>query len=143
MQIHQIVHHPALQVVLYPVDDDLTPNIDDLAVCHIRLVLVQCLVDPLIHLDSLSEILRCRFRVLSHVVWARRLHLHDVRHNQLLIIALGLNEQGLNALGVAALLDPTSPRLGAVRRIEDGNQMAGGAEPMAHVIHRGFGGCFA
>jgi 6-phosphofructo-2-kinase / fructose-2,6-biphosphatase 2 len=37
VQIHQVVHHPRLEVVLYPVDDDLRANIDDLTVCHVRL----------------------------------------------------------------------------------------------------------
>lgn len=123
MEVHQVVHHATLKVVLYAVDDDLAPDIDDLAVCHVFLVLVQRLVHPLVHGYPLPEILCCLFRVLTLIVGRGQLHLLDVRHDQLFVIALGLHEQCLDALGVAAIFDPSSSGFRRVGSVEDGDQV--------------------
>ena len=112
MQIHQIVNHPALQIVLYPIDDDLAPNINDLAVGHIRLVLIQSLVYPLVHSYPLSEVLCRLLGILPLVVGACCLYFENVAHDHIFLVALALHEQRFDTLGIAALLDPTSSVFG-------------------------------
>lgn len=92
MQIHQIIHHPTLQIILYPIDNHLAPHIDDLAVRQIALVLIQRLVHPLIHPNPLPKILRRSLRILALVIRARGLDIADIAHNQLLVIALTFDE---------------------------------------------------
>merc|ERR1711939_44513 len=104
VQVHQVVNYSTLKIVLYPVDDDLTAHIDDLAVCHVRLILIHRLVHPLIHRDTLSEILCRLLRILPLVIRRRKLHVFDVGHDQLLIVAFGFYEQRLDSLGIAAVL---------------------------------------
>ena len=124
-----------------PVDDDLASNVDDLAVCHVGLVLVQCLVDLLVHCDSLSEVERRLFWVLPFVVGAGRLDLTNVGHDHILVLALALNEQRLDSLGIADVLDPAAATLGAVCGVEDRNEVVLSFEPLQHVGDGSFGGC--
>lgn len=140
VQVHQIVDHATLQIILYPIDDDLTPHIDDLAVGHIALVLIQRLVHPLIHAYPLPEILRRLFGVLTLVVRTRRLDFEDIAHDDVLFIALALDENSLDILAVTALFDPTPPVFGGVRGIEDRDEVSRRAEPFAHIVDCGFGG---
>ena len=108
VQVHQVINHSTLEIVLYPVDNDLTSNVDDLAVCHVRLVLIHRLVYLLIHRDTLSEILCRLLRVLPLIIRRRKLHVFDIGHNQLFVVALGLHKQRLDALSIAAVLDPST-----------------------------------
>lgn len=142
VQIHQVVHHPTLQVVLYPVDDHLLPDVDNLAVSHVRLILIQRLIHPLVHPDPLPEVLRSLFRILTLVVGRRSLDLLDICHDQLLVVALALDEQCLDALRVTPVFDPTPPGLRGVGSVEDGDEVSRGAEPLAHVCHRSLGSSF-
>jgi len=123
-----------------PVDDDLASNVDDLAVCHVGLVLVQCLVDLLVHCDSLSEVERRLFWVLPFVVGAGRLDLANVGHDHILVLALALNEQGLDSLGIADVLDPAAATLGAVCGVENRNEVVLSLEPLQHVGDGSLGG---
>ena len=123
-----------------PVDDDLASNIDDLAVCHVGLVLVQCLVDLLVHCDSLSEVERRLFWVLPFVVGAGRLDLTNVGHDHILVLALALNEQRLDSLGIADVLNPATATLGAVCGVENRNEVVLSFEPLQHIGNGSFGG---
>lgn len=143
MEVHEVVDNSRLKVILYPVDDDLCANINDLAVCHIGFVLVQCLIYALVHLDALPEILCGFLRVLTLVVWAGGLDFEDVAHDYILAVALALDEERLDAFSVTTLLNPTSPSFGAVCSVENRNEIVGGAEPSAHVCDCSFGGGFA
>lgn len=139
MQVHEVVDHPRLQVVLQSVDDDLAAHIDDLAICHVLLVLIERLIHPLIHLYPLPEVLCRLFGILTSVVRTSELHLLDVAHDQVFIVALALHEERLYALGVAAVLDPAAARLGGVGGIKNGDQVVGRLEPFQHVVD----GCFS
>lgn len=108
VQVHQVVNYSALEIILYPVDDDLAANIDNLAVCHVRLILIYRFIHPLIHRDTLSEILCRLLRILPLVVRRRKLHVFDIRHDQLFVVAFGFHEQRLDSLGIAAVLDPST-----------------------------------
>ena len=141
MKVHQVVHHSAFEVVLDPVDDDPSSDVDDLDVGEVRLVLR---VERLIHLfvvpDAIAKVLGRFLRVLPLVVWRRGLDLEDVGHDEGLIIALGLDEQGLDVGGVEALLDPSPPGLDGVRCIQNGDDSLASVEPFDHVLHRCLGG---
>jgi len=124
------------------IDDDLAPHIDDLAVRHVRLVLIQRLIHPIIHADPLSKILRRILGIQPRIIGARELDLLDVRHDQLLVVAFALDEQRLDAFGVAAVFDPPPSALGRVGGVEDRDEVPGGLEPLRHIVDRGFGGGF-
>lgn len=124
---------------MYPVDDDLASNVDDFAVCHVGLVLVQCLVDPLVHCNSLSEVERRLLWVLPFVVGTGRLYFTDVGHDHILVLALALNEQGLDSLGIADVFDPAAATLGAVCGVENRNEVVLSFEPLQHVGNGSFG----
>lgn len=92
MQVHQIIHHSRLQVIFYPVDDDLVADINQLAVRQVLLVFIQRLVHFLVVADAVAEILRCNFWVLTDVIGRCCLHLLNVGHDQLLIVAFALDK---------------------------------------------------
>lgn len=138
MEVHEIVHDSTLKVVLQSVDDDLAANVDDLAVCQIRFVLVERLIHPLIHSYPLSKVSRCLFWILTNIVWTRRLDFLDIAHNEIFILALALDKECLYTLGITSVLDPPSSRLRTVRGIKDGYDMTRRAKPFAHVGHCSF-----
>jgi hypothetical protein len=142
MKIHQVIHHSRLQIILYPIDNDLAPHVNNLAISHIALVLVQRLIDSLVHLNPLSEILGGLFWVLALVVWRSSLDFEDVTHNEILVVTFTLHEECFNFFGVAAFFDPASSGFGAVCGIENGDEVVGLAEPVAHVCDCGFCGGF-
>lgn len=143
MQVHKVIDYATLEVVLDLVDDDLLTNVDQFHVCKIALVLVDGLIDLLVVSNAVSEIRCGGFWVLSYVVRRRSLDLEDVAHDQVLIVAFRLDEQGLNVLSLAALLYPPTTALRRVGRIEDRDQTSAFRKPLAHVVHSGFGGSFS
>ena len=140
VQVHEVVDHAALQVILYPVDDDLAADVDDLAVRHVALILVQRLVHPFIHPYPLPEILGRLFRILTLVVGTRGLDFEDIAHDDVLFIALALHKDRLDVLRITALFDPPPAVFRRVGCVEDRDEVARRAEPLAHVVDGGFGG---
>jgi len=118
-----------------PVDDHLAADIDNFAICHVGLVLIQSFVDALVHRYPLSEIFRRLLGILAFVVGAGRLHFADVGHDHIFVVAFALDKQRLDTLGVANILDPTAAALGAVCGIENSNQVVLSLEPLQHVGH--------
>lgn len=68
MQVHQVVDDTRLKVVLETVDDDLSTNVNELAVGEVLFVLVNGLVDGLVVANALAEVLSCDLGVLSDVI---------------------------------------------------------------------------
>lgn len=134
MQVHEIIYDSALQVVLDAVDDHLGANVHDLEVGEVTLVavLVNRLVDLLIHLDPVPEVQGSLLRILSLVVRAGSLDIPNVGHDQVLVVAFGFDKEHLNALAGALLVDPLAPILGRIGCIEDTND-ATLTEPFDHV----------
>lgn len=121
-----------------PVDNHLAADIDDFAICHVGLVLIQSFVDALVHGYPLSEIDRRLLGILAFVVGAGRLHFANVGHDYIFVIALALDKQRLDTLGVANILDPATAAFGAVCGVEDSNEIVLSLEPLQHVGD----GCF-
>jgi hypothetical protein len=138
VQVHEIVDHATLQVVLDAIDDDLLAHVHDLQVGQMALVLVNGLIHLLIVPDAFSEVLRSRVGVLALVVGRRGLDLKDIAHDQGLIVALRLHEQRLDALCITTFLDPAAALLGGVGCIEDADH-ATFLEPLQHIGDRSLG----
>ena len=68
MKIHEVVHDSALQVILNLVDDDLLADIDQLHVCQVLFILIDCLINLLIVSYPVSKVQCSRFWVLAFVV---------------------------------------------------------------------------
>ena len=138
MQIHQVIYHSRLKIVVNPVDDHLAADIDNFAICHVGLVLIQSFVDALVHGYPLSEIDRRLLGILAFVIGAGGLYFANVGHDHILVVALALDEQRLDTLGVANILDPTTAALGAVCGVKNSNEVVLSLEPLQHVGD----GCF-
>ena len=138
VEVHEVVNHPTLQVVLDAIDNDLLADVHDLQIGQMALVLINGLVHLLVIPDALYEVRRSTFRVLALVVGGRGLDLEDVAHDQGLVVTFRLDEERLHPLGITPLLDPASALLGGVGRVEDPNDPSVG-EPIQHIRHRRFG----
>lgn len=141
MQVHQVVNNPTLQVILDSIDDALFAHVHNLEVCEIVLGVINCLIDLLIIANAVSEILGSLLGVLANVVWRSGLDLKNVAHNEIFIVALALNEQCLNTLLVASLLDPSAALLCAVGGIENGNDSVLLLEPENHIVDGSLRSC--
>jgi len=108
VEVHQVVHHTALQVILNGVDDDLFAHVDQLDVSEIFLVLVDGLVDLFVIADPIPKIFCGLFRILTFVVGRTGLDLEDVGHDQSLIVTLGLDVDGVDIVGRAFLIYPAT-----------------------------------
>ena len=139
MKIHEVVHHSALQVILYPVDDDLLAHINQFHICQVLFILVDRLINLLIVPDPVPKVQCGGFWILALVVGGCGLDLHDVRHDGLFRITLGLDIEGLDAVGFAALTHPSSSGLCRICSIEYSDGSSVRLEPLEHVFHRGFG----
>jgi len=139
MQVHEIVNNPTLQVVLNRIDDNLLAHIHNFQVCKIALILIDCLVDLLVVANTLTEILCSRLGILAFVVGGGGLDFEDIAHDQLFVVAFALNEQCLDSVFVAALLDPTAAGLRTVRCVENGDDAAL-LEELQHICDGGFCG---
>lgn len=69
MQVHEIVYDAALEVVFDLVDDDLFSHVDELDICEVFLVFVNCFIDLFVVSNSIAEVFGGFFRVLTLVVW--------------------------------------------------------------------------
>jgi len=138
VQVHEVVDHTTLQIVLDPIDDDLLANIHDLQVGQIVLLLVDGLVNLLVIANALSKVLDSRLGILTLVIGGCSLDFEDVAHDDVLVVALRLDEESLYALCITSFLDPASACLCRVRSIEDPND-ASLCEPLQHVRHSSFG----
>ena len=69
MEVHQVVHNPTLEVVLYLIDNDLLSDIDELNVRKIALILVYCLVNLLVVANAVAEVCCSLLGVLANIVW--------------------------------------------------------------------------
>jgi hypothetical protein len=143
MQIHQVVHDSALEVVLNLVDNDLFANVDQLDICEVTLILVYCLINLFVVSNAIAEIGRGNLRVLADVVWGRRLDFQYVAHDEVFVVAFGLDEESLDIVRSASFLYPPSSALCRVCRIQNCNQPLALGKPLAHVIDSCFGGCFS
>lgn len=88
MQVLKVVDQTAGQVILDLVDDDKRAHIDQLDVGVVLLVLIDRLIDFFVVADAIAEIFCSGFRVLTLIIWRRRLDFEDVVHDEALIIAL-------------------------------------------------------
>ena len=142
MKIHEIIHHPALQVIPDITNDHAVAHVHDLAVRELLLA-----VDRLVHLlvvaDAIAEVLRRQLRVLARVVRRGGLDLTDVGHDELLVVALGLDEQRVDVGPIADLLDPAPPLARRVGRVEQRHRALAAPEPGQHVRDGGLGGHLA
>ena len=68
MEVHEIVDYAALEIVFDCVDDHLLTDIDHLDVRQVLFVFIDCFVDFFVIPDSVTEILRCSFRILTLVI---------------------------------------------------------------------------
>ena len=141
MQVHQVVYHTALKVIANLIDDDLFSNIDQLDVRESLFVLVDGLVDLLIVADAVTEVLGCYLGILILVVGRSCLDLQNIAHDDLLIIALGLNKHGMDVVGLALLVDPLAAGFGRIGSIQHGDDSFARVEPLDHVCHGGLSGC--
>jgi hypothetical protein len=92
VEVHQVVYHTTLQVVLNLIDDDLLPHVDQLDVGEVPLILVDCLIDLFVVADTVAEIGSRLLWVLAHVVRRSRLHFQNVGHDQVFVVAFRLHE---------------------------------------------------
>jgi hypothetical protein len=139
VQVHEIVDHATLQVILNRIDNNLLPDIHNLQIREVILIFINCLVNLLVIANAIAEILRSLLWVLANVVGRGGLDFEDVAHDQLFIVALTLYEERLDSLFLAALLDPAAARLRAVGGVEDGDDAAR-LEPGYHVVDSCFRG---
>lgn len=107
MKIHEVVDHPALQVVLDCIDDDLFANVDQLHIRHVLLILVNRLVHLFVIADPVAKVLRSHIGILTLVVWRGGLDLEDVRHDQRLVVTFRLDVNGPDIVAFALLMNPT------------------------------------
>ena len=140
MKVHEVVNDATLQVVLDAIDDDLAANIDEFDVGHVRLILVDGLVDLLVVADPVAEVTGRFLRILTDVVWRGCFDFANVAHDEILVVTLRFHEHCRNLLIIATVLYPATSRFGRVGRIQDGNGTAVGFEPVDHVLDRCFGG---
>ena len=99
MKIHEIVHDTALEIVANAVDDNLLSDVDKLNIC--KIFLGNRFVNLLVVADSIHEVLRRVFRILTLIVGAGGLDFQDVGSNQLLVITLRLDKHNLEVVGLA------------------------------------------
>lgn len=107
MKVHCEVNNPCLKVIRYLIDNNLGTNVNKFNVGRIGLRnrLINFLVVP----NTVPEVPCSHFRILADVIWRGGLYLKDVAHDQILIVALALNEEDVISLGLTALFDPLSP----------------------------------
>lgn len=127
MQIHEVVYNATLQIILNAVYDDLFANVHDFEICI--LVFISVLIDGLIRLlifaNAIEKVLSSGLGVLAAIVWAGSLYVTNIRHDDVLIIALAFDKQDFNAIFDADFVDPFPALFGRIGRIEDRNDSSG------------------
>lgn len=140
VQIHEIVDDATLKVILDAVDDDLLAHVHELEVGVFVLITIAVngLVNLLVHLDAIAEVLRRILGILTAVVRASRLDITNVGHDEILVIALALDKDDLDAMTGASLQHPLATLLCRVGSIKDTDNTTG-PEPGEHVGNSGLG----
>jgi hypothetical protein len=142
MQVHQVIHHPTLQIILNAIDDNLFANVHDLQIRNITLVCIDGLINLLIVPDSVSEISSRRLGIQTLIIRGCGLHLENVAHDEILVVAFRLYKQCFDSLSITTLLNPTSAlfcRVCSIQNSDDSSLL----EPVQHVCDGGFGGSAA
>lgn len=138
MEIHEVVYHATLQVILYAVDDNLTADVHNLQIGIVAFVTIA--VNGFVHLfvilDPVTEVQCCLFRVLAFIIRTRGLDVSDIGHYQVFVIAFGLDEQYLDALARANVHNPFTPVFCGVCCVQDPNDTSL-LEPAKHIRYRG------
>ena len=140
MKVHEIVDDSALEVVFDLVDDDLLAHIDQLYVCQVLLILIDGLVNLLIIPYPVPKVQCSRFWILTLIIGRRCFDFHNICHDGLFRIALRLNKERFDAIGLAALAHPSSSSLRRICSVEYSHDPPICFEPLEHVIHRSFRG---
>ena len=130
MKVHEVVDDSALQVVLNLVYDDLLAHVNQFHICQILFIFIDCLINLLIISYPISKVQRSSFWVLAFIVGRCGLDLHDVCHNGLFRITLGLHIERLDVVGFAALTHPSSSGLCRIRSIQYGHHSSVCLEPI-------------
>lgn len=116
------------------VDDDLLANVHDFEIRIVALIAIS--IDGLVHFfivsDAVPEVLCSLFRVLALVIGTGRLHIPNVGHDYILVVAFALYKQYLDAMLLAGFNNPFAAVLGGIGGIQD-TDSAAGAEPGQHV----------
>jgi hypothetical protein len=136
VEVDEVVHDTALEVILDAVDDDLLANVHDLEVGVVILVtvLIDALVNLLVVANAVTEVESSLIWVLALVVWAGRLDVADVAHNEGLLVAFRLDEHDFDTLLGNSVHHPLATLFGAICRIEDADYAAL-SEPGQHIGH--------
>lgn len=139
MQIHEIIHNATFQVILNAIDDDLLAKVHDLQVGILVFitVLVQSDVCLLIFAYAVEKVMRSGLGILTAVVGASRLDVADVRHDDILVIALTFDKQDFDAIFRTDVVDPFATLLGRIGSIEYSDNSSS-AEPSEHVGNGSF-----
>jgi hypothetical protein len=145
VEVHEIVDNPTLQIVPDAVDDHLSAHVHNLEVRQVVLItiLIDRLVDLLIVANAFAEVQSGLLRILTLVVRASGLNVPDVGHDELLIVALGLDEDDLDSLLLEQIDNPFAALLGAVGGVENADDTLLLLEPLQHVRDGGLGGSTA
>ena len=140
MEVHEVVDNATLEVIANPVNNDLFPNVHNLEEGQILLVAV--LVERLVHLFvvayAIAEVESGLFGILPLVIGAGGLDVANVHHDQVLVVALGLNKDDLNVILAHDVENPFAPLFRAVGGIEDTDYSAF-LKPPEHVGYCGLG----
>lgn len=124
MKVDGIIYESTRQVIFDVVDHHGRPNIDELDVRYI-LILLYGLVHLFIVADPLHEILCSYFRVLSNIVWRSSFDFSDIVHDEFPVIALGFNKERLDSSSLAHVTDPLAAFPCRVGSIKDSDLSAG------------------
>ena len=129
MEVHEVVDDSALQVVLDLVDYDSASHIDQLDICKVLLILIDCLVHLLVLLNAIAKVPARFFWILPHVVRRCGLNLHDVGHDDVFGVAFRFYVKGLHVVLLAFLSNPATARFGGIGRIQYCNNTLSAIKP--------------
>lgn len=139
MQILNVVDEPAGEKVLDLIDDHSRANVDQLDVCVILFAVINRFVGSFVVADASAEVVSSSLGIETLVIRRCGLDLADVVHNEILVVAHGLDEQRFDARVTAGFMDPLTALSGGVGGIEDGNHPFSILEPVEHVLHGSLG----
>lgn len=135
VEVLDVVHQAAGEVVLYLVDDDSRTDVDELDVGVRLLIVVDGFVGLFVVANAVAEVHSRQLRVLALIVRRGSLDFEDVVHDEILVIADGLDEESLDVSLAAPLVDPLAAFLGRVGGVQDSDYTLAGFEPAKHVSH--------
>lgn len=133
MKVLDIIDEAAGQIVLDTIDDDLSADVNELDIGIKVFILVKSLIDFFVVADTSHKVFCSFFGVLANVVRGSGLDFTDVVHDQVVVIAFGLDEERSNACKATGIVDPFSTLLGRVGRVENCHLPVCSPEPVDHV----------